>query len=734
MRMPRIVLISVAVLLVAMVLDPIDAHASTTWSVDNTVATPPLPNGALNAISCPSATSCVAVGSYQSRTGGLRPLIETLSAGKWSVSSSPSPANAAYAELYGVSCASATACVAVGFASDDVHETNTPIVETLHGGIWSLTTAKTPVGGDFPYFNSVSCTSATFCVAAGGYSASSGDKALLETLTGGTWKVVRAPAPVGASSASLNGVSCTSATACVAVGSANQSGSNRLMVDVLSGTTWSLQHVSLPTGATSSTLTSVSCTSATACMAVGSYNGHAGASKVLAYKVSGTTWTLSATKNPVADSAMFSGVSCASATSCAAVGSLQTGGISKVVAEVLSAGTWTISSIQKPVGTGGNGLAGVSCSSPSSCVAAGQVIGGPGLPLAESLSGTSWVITPTPKAIGAQPSQLEGVSCPSTSLCVAVGSVNELPGSALAEIWDGTGWTIESIPVPSGATGLVLWGVSCPTTTMCMAVGTYETGSGVRALADVWNGSTWTTSTTALPGGATDDFLYAVSCPTTTTCVAVGDQITSSHALTLAEKWNGTTWSVTTTQNASGSTSDFLYGVSCSSTTACLTVGTSVSSSGSNGMSETYNGTSWGSAVTTPGAGVSAVSCVSGTFCLAVGYDGFSGPLAAIWNGTSWSTTSALKPGDADSASLDGVSCVSATACTAVGSSSVGGYLAYTVAEQWNGTDWSLDTTPNAHGATATYLEDVSCAAASTCRAVGEDEVYNYVPFSATTG
>ena len=64
------------------------------------------------------------------------------------------------------------------------------------------------------------------------------------------------------------------------------------------------------------------------------------------------------------------------------------------------------------------------------------------------------------------------------------------------------------------------------------------------------------------------------------------------------------------------------------------------------------------------------MSCSSGT-CTAVGYyyaaNATTGIYAEAWNGTRWSLqTTPVPPGTADSA-LFGVSCTSASTCTAVG-------------------------------------------------------------------
>jgi hypothetical protein len=42
-----------------------------------------------------------------------------------------------------------------------------------------------------------------------------------------------------------------------------------------------------------------------------------------------------------------------------------------------------------------------------------------------------------------------------------------------------------------------------------------------------------------------------------------------------------------------------------------------------------------------------------------------------------------------------------------------------TLAESWNGTAWSMATTPNPATSTASYMASVQCTAASTCAVVG---------------
>lgn len=88
------------------------------------------------------------------------------------------------------------------------------------------------------------------------------------------------------------------------------------------GTGWVIQPTPIPSGTTTSHLTGVSCTSASACTAVGFYSTSSG-SRALAERWNGTSWKIQPTPssaNPEDFLLLFS-VSCTSATSCTAVGS-----------------------------------------------------------------------------------------------------------------------------------------------------------------------------------------------------------------------------------------------------------------------------------------------------------------------------------------------------------------------------------------------------------------------------
>ena len=249
-----------------------------------------------------------------------------------------------------------------------------------------------------------------------------------------------------------------------------------------------------------------------------------------------------------------------------------------------------------------NVLSGVSCASASDCTAVGwhvHTTGGPSRTLIESWNGTTWSIVPSrnPRSV----SSLNDVSCVSASDCTAVGSDTGagIASKTLVESWNGTTWTV--VPSPNAASHRHdtndLNGVSCVSASNCTAVGSYMTRTGhPRTLIESWNGTTWTIVPSPNPGPATSG-LGSVSCTSATACTAVGSYLMRKgggrvEVTTLAESWNGTTWSIVPSPNT-GPTVSALQGVSCATATACIAVGYSQTKTRalSSTLIESWNGT-----------------------------------------------------------------------------------------------------------------------------------------------
>ena len=91
------------------------------------------------------------------------------------------------------------------------------------------------------------------------------------------------------------------------------------------------------------------------------------------------------------------------------------------------------------------------------------------------------------------------------------------------------------------------------------------------------------------------------------------------------------------------------------------------------------------------------VACISSSNCFAVGYynNGSSyQTLIEQWNGSSWSVVASPNSGFTQTNYLFAVTCTSATQCFAVGYYG-GNSSVQTLIEQWNGTSWSIISSPN---------------------------------------
>src|SRR5215471_9172995 len=110
--------------------------------------------------------------------------------------------------------------------------------------------------------------------------------------TGSGWSKVPSPNPV-APTGQLFWVSCPGVSTCMAVGTyVDRSGTGVSLAERWDGARWSQLPMPNPPGAAVSTPLGVSCTSPSACIAVGAYLDSSGTNHVLAERWDGTTWSL----------------------------------------------------------------------------------------------------------------------------------------------------------------------------------------------------------------------------------------------------------------------------------------------------------------------------------------------------------------------------------------------------------------------------------------------------------
>jgi hypothetical protein len=332
------------------------------------------------------------------------------------------------------------------------------------------------------------------------------------------------------------------------------------------------------------------------------------------------------------------------------------------------------------------------------------------------VTGSVWMIQNSPD-VTAPGGHLESVSCSSADACTAVGANGDTKGLTvtLAERWNGTSWQRQRTPQPgSTIPGSVpgLSGVSCPASAFCEAVGTNQVTTTGISLAYGWNGSAWKQQSFPGPPGSTSASLDQVSCTSARFCEAVGFyQNSLGDIVPLGGRWDGSLWQLQRLPSSPGSTEVLLTGVSCVSTTFCVALGNSF---GTGTFAERWDGTSWHVQNLPHNVGLGSVSCASAAFCEVVGGGG-----GDVWNGSSWSAQTIPGPANATSASLSGVSCVTAAFCEAVGKYTDSSGNTFSLGVTWNGTSWALQATPNPATATVTSLSQVSCVTAAACETAG---------------
>lgn len=321
----------------------------------------------------------------------------------------------------------------------------------------------------------------------------------------------------------FNGVSCSSARACTAVGRGRVAGR-------WDGSRWSAQPLATRSGQ-GRRLTAVSCASGRSCTAVGYSMIKTGRHRTvqpLAENWNGSSWSVDPAPVPGRSigEARLLAVACPVRNSCEAVGyylgsrwparlcrPCAGGNNSHALAEHWDGMRWSIENVVDF--NASRGLQGVSCPDATSCIAVGWGI-------TERWNGHRWFLL-TRRRGG------HALSCSSPRHCTAMGS------SSISR-WNGKRWSVQSKIVADGN----LRGVSCPSHRFCTAVGDRSRTAGFpRPQIAQWNGASWTYNEHLGQPSFFRAWFAGVSCNSSDACVAVGG--TEGRAA-IAARWDGTRW------------------------------------------------------------------------------------------------------------------------------------------------------------------------------------------------
>jgi photosystem II stability/assembly factor-like uncharacterized protein len=614
-------------------------------------------NSTERAITCPSTSTCFAVGSS---SGGTPWYGKFLPSGAWGAvntilkstdgGQSWFPSNS---DMFSIACTSSSTCLTVGAGGRERRTTdggntwadvptapgnNKPLTQVTcpsssicyavgdRGNVMKSTDGGQTWAWQFgaTYGNplyGLSCPSTTTCYATDIYAH------VFKTTDGGTtWAAQTTPittpyAPVVAETGGpnpwggLTGISCSDASTCVGVGIyASVSGQTNpntdppIVTTTDGGQTWTRQASGAGTG---NFLQAVSCLpGTTTCWAVGR------AGKILT-TTNLTTWTAQTSNT----TSYLNSVLCLSTTFCIAVG--QNGTV-----DTYDGTTWTATT-----GNGGTGtLADVACDGNLVCYATGKQ----GITLLTTTGGTSWTIQ---AGGGSQANQLNGISCTSTNACFAAGNA----GQVLKTTNGGQSW----LPQTSGTTSN-LNAVSCFQANGCVAVGAVASGAAVVRFTN--DGTNWNagsnTGTQALNG---------ISCVSGGACLAVGAAGTA-----ISTTAGGGTWDPVPTGTTSA-----LNSVACPSSVACYAVGAA-------GTILKFPNVGSGPSLLTSGTtnALNGIACVNATYCFASGVIGTT--LATADGGATWGQqgnpisgpTSAI---NATNIALNGAACTTARCLVGLG-------------------------------------------------------------------
>jgi hypothetical protein len=314
------------------------------------------------------------------------------------------------------------------------------------------------------------------------------------------------------------------------------------------------------------------------------------------------------------------------------------------------------------------------------------------------------------------------------SLLVATAAIGASPAHTQARS-SGNPLVWGTVPSPNhGNLASALLGVSAVSATDIWGVGEYNPGvpptaTGRRTLTEHWNGQTWTIvpSPNATFPNVSASHLTSVDAVTTNNVWAVGygEDFSSSKSETLILHWNGTTWITVASPNPGGAANpNQLYAVGGVAASDVWAVG--AAGYPERALTLHWNGSSWAAVANRCAAPLSGVVALSAHDVWAVG-----NATSCHYNGSSWVPVPIALPADQSEPLLLAVSASSASDVWAAGDRLFAcgeSVCDAPLVEHWNGSTWTAMT-----AVPGIVLNGVAALAANNVFVVGTDQTYGVV-------
>ena len=258
---------------------------------------------------------------------------------------------------------------------------------------------------------------------------------------------------------------------------------------------------------------------------------------------------------------------------------------------------------------------------------------------------------------------------------------------------------------PAPSTQVDLSGATTISASDTWIVGLYQNQGPAVPFTEHWDGHAWTAVDAPAGPWVQAAHLSAVSAVGTRDIWAVGAGQNTGEEQTLIEHWDGASWAIVASPNASVRTND-LAALDVIGANDAWAVGDYLGTVRDLALTEHWDGAHWTLVdAEDPAAGInrlSGVSAVSPTDVWAVGFrreSDSTSPQTLIehWDGLHWKVASSPSPGR--TASLTSVHAVSAGDVWAVGNYDNGNTFLPLV-EHWDGASWTIESSPQASNAT----------------------------------